>query len=341
MIEEEKEEIIQQDDMSADLSAAWEETEDEVIEDGTDEPVGEQSESVVASESTDATDVPAVEGEDAAKDSEVIEGTADLDTPPSSLPPAAREAWKDVPKVVQEAVAKREAEYSAEIKKHWDNSKRAEGMDRMLQPYQQVMQVNGGPGRTIKTLLDVASAMQLGAPNQKAQTVANLIAQFGVDISALDNILSGQQAQADPAQDMRSIAQQEAQKMFQAQQEQQQAVQNQQLQGEIGTELQQFAQNNEFYEDVRVQMGLLMKADSDNPNTGPMSVQSAYDMACQINPQVAEAIKIRTAGQSIAGKRKAAVSISGSPGGPGEGAAIPATMEEQLSAAWDAQTQMR
>jgi hypothetical protein len=336
-----EEDTVEEASMEDQLSAAFDEHVEEESEDGEPESNGEQSEDSPLAASADDTDTQPVEDKDVAVSPEATEKTADLETAPSSLSPAAREAWKDVPDAVKKEVAKREKDFEAGIMKYSELAKRAQGMDQMLQPYQQVMQVNGGPGQTIKGLLDVASALQLGAPAQRAQTVANLIERFGVDISALDNILSGKQPQADPSQDMRAIAQHEAQRMFQAQQQQQQQANNQQMQGEIGTELQEFGKTNEFFEDVRQQMSLLMKADSDNPNTPPMTLKGAYDVACQINPQVAEAIKIRNAGKSIAGKRKAAVSISGSPGGPGEGQALPSTMEDQLSAAWDAQTQMR
>ena len=67
-------------------------------------------------------------------------------------------------------------------------------MDQALAPFQQYLAVTGEPpAKTIQGLLQTASILQMGSPVQRANTVASLIKQFGVDIRTLDDVLAGQQ----------------------------------------------------------------------------------------------------------------------------------------------------
>jgi len=175
----------------------------------------------------------------------------DLSTPPRSLSPTAREEWKNTPEAVKKEIAKREADFEAGIVKYSQDAQRARGMDQVLQPYQQLFAMNGGAPNVLPGLLQTASVLQMGTPQQRAGRIADLIKQFGVDIRMLDEVLVGQAPKDDPVQ--RAVN--EAVAPYQQHMEQlqrQQAQQQQYEQQQVGQEISQFAADprNEFYNDV-------------------------------------------------------------------------------------------
>ena len=304
-----------QDSLMDDLAAAWESAETEEVE--TDVVEDNQQD---LSEEPSADESPRSEGEASGdEEPELVQAdTADApseaegsDKPPVGLSPAAREAWKDTPEEVRKEIAKREADYEKGIVQYSQNAKRAEQMDQVLQPYQQLFAMNGGPAQTLPGLLQTASILQMGAPQQKAQAVASLIKQFGIDIGTLDSMLVGEAPREED--NVSKIVDQRIQQFI----AQQQAVQNKQQQGVIQSEVQQFASNpkNEFYADVRSDMADLMDLAANRGQ--PLSLEAAYEKACAMNPQISQIIASRTNSASAAQKKAAAASISGSPSGPG------------------------
>jgi hypothetical protein len=260
---------------------------------------------------------------------------------PVGLSLEAREAWKDVPDAVKADIVKRENDYANGIEKHRQATERVQGMDRALQPYQQYLQMNGGAGETIKTLLQTGSSLQMGSPQQKAQVVANLIQQFGVDIKSLDSMLVGeapsaesqQQSQLEQMFNQRLAPMQQQLQQYQ-QRDQQQA---QQAQGQVAQEVTQFGSDNEFYNDVRGDMADLL--DMAANRNREMSMQEAYNLACNNHPQISKIMAGRTSQNTVNQKRNAASSIQGSPGGSMSKGAPNSTMAA-LHDAWDSAGRM-
>lgn len=337
IVEDVVEDVVE-DDMNAALSAAWDEHEDE--SDGDSEQGIDASSD---SEVTDTADVEAVQ-----PDTDTQDATAepdakhdlepDIDSAPVGLSPAAREAWKDTPDSVRKDIAKREADYSAGIKMYADNAKRAEAMDRTLAPYQQYFAVNGGPQQALSGLLQTGAGLQMGSPAQKAQLVAGLIQQFGVDINTLDNLLVGNQPSAESQQghavDQRIQQALQPYQQMMEQQRQQQQHQQQMEQQKVQSEVQQFSTNpaNEFYKDVAGEMANILDVYSQN-NT-QLTMQQAYDKACQMHPEISQIIASRTSANTVQQKRKAATSIHGSPSGTGN-ALGGDSLHDAINAAWD------
>ena len=317
-----------------DLAAAWDSAETEEVEtDGID------SEQQELSEESAPDEPPRSEGESepAAELELVQDDTLDTpseqdesDKPPVGLSPAAREAWKDTPESVRSEIAKREKDYENGIMKYAENAKRAEGMDRVLQPFNQLFAMNGGPAQTLPGLLQTASILQMGAPQQKAKMVADLIKQFGVDIGTLDSMLVGEAPQQNPEDQVSKIVDQRMQQFIQQQQE----AQNRQQMGVVNSEIEQFSTDpkNEFYRDVRGDMADLLDLAAKRGQS--MSLSDAYQKACAMNPQISQILASRTSSQSAAQKRSAASSISGSPGGPG-GSPEAQDIRSALELAWD------
>jgi len=340
MSEEDKVEY-DKDSLAGELAAAFDEevqeSDDAEEPEHTDENEGSDEVEHQASEgsagpSGDEETVRQVESEP----SEGQVGESDgVDEPPNSLPPAAREAWKDAPQAIKDAVAKREKDYEAGIVKYADNAKRAQQMDQVLQPYQQYLATNGGPGNAIKTLLNTGATLQGGSPTQKAAMVAGIIKNFGIDIQALDSLLVGQTPQEDPNAQVNQAVQQAVapyQQMMEHMQQKQQYEQQQVSQG-VNDELATFASTHEFYKDVSSDMADIMDM-SAKRGLNP-SLEDVYNKACLLHPEISTIIQSRNAGAQTRSKQKAAVSITGSPSGPGE-SPQPDSITDTLNAAWDA-----
>lgn len=308
----------------------------QLSEDGADSGYADSGDSgLVPGEDDQAADLPNIEASDPALDQPALE----IPDVARGLPPEAREQWKNTPKAVQDAIAKREADYAAGIEKHRHNSQRAQQMDRALAPFQQYLGMTGAPpAQTIGTLLQTASMLQMGSEQQKAQQIAQLVKQFDVSVPALDGALVG----AAPSPEDQQVSQiQQAigqavapyqQHMAQMQQvQQQQAVHQQQL---VQTDIQKFAADpkNEFYNDVALDMADVLDMAA-NRNRA-MSLPEAYDQACQLHPQIGKILSARNAAKEVANRQGAAASISGSPGGPGGGDAD-SSMRDLIETAWD------
>jgi hypothetical protein len=190
-------------------------------------------------------------------------------------------------------------------------------MDRALQPYQQLFQMNGGASQMLPDLLQTASLLQMGSPAQKAETAARIIKQFGVDIGTLDNLLVGQAPPAE-VQQQSQLDQMLNQKLAPLQQQLQQYQQREQqmqqrTQHEIQSELNSFANEHEFYDDLKNDMADLMDLAANRGRE--MSLKQAYDLAASQHPVISGIISGRASKQQVQTKRNAASSVSGSPGG--------------------------
>ena len=334
---EEPQTEYEEDSLAADLAAAWDEAETgdddassmESAEPtaGTSEPDGEgHTADKSADESVHTPAVSADKADDAGPAAKPQAGEG----PPVGLSPSAREAWKDTPKAMQAEIAKREADFAKGIQQYAENAKRAEGMDRVLQPYQQYLAMNGGPGQTISTLLQTGAGLQMGTPVQKAQLVAGLIQQFGVDINTLDNLLVGKTPKEKP-QDAVQRAVQQAIQPYQQQMEQFKAMQAQAAQAQQGAvtqEVNDFASTHEFYRDVRGDMADLLDMAANRGQQ--MTMEQAYNKACALHPEISNVLASRQKAPSNT-QRAAASSISGGPGGSAGGSSdmdLRATIED-------------
>lgn len=256
-------------------------------------------------------------------------GGNDGPKPPVGWGPDAREGWNSIPKAAQDQITKREREVDDAIRNTSDARKSHAGLQQLTQTYGAVMAAEGAthPLQAFDTLMQTVSQLRMGSPQQKAQTVAELIAHFGVDIGALDNTLVGERAEPSPEQQMGHMIDQRMEPVNQmmgqlaGMQQQRHVTQNQ----EVGQEVEAFAQKNEFLNDVRNDMADLM--DMATQRGQAMDLQEAYDKACQVNPQVQAVIR-----QRFESKKAAASSVSGQ--GAATTAPKDASLGDTLREAW-------
>jgi len=345
----------QQDEKSTEelLADAWSASEVDNSDDTVDSPEPTENSTEDSSAEASAGDEADADGdaEEQAKEelsAETAEAskedgeaeTSEIDVPPQSWNAQGREMWKELPKEAREYIRLREQQVAEGLEKHRQNAERAKAMDRSLAPYQQLFAMSGGAQPVIEGLLQTGATLQMGSPMQKAQTVANIIQRFGIDIGTLDDLLVGKQPEGQNVQQGSSIPEDLQRELAplkqfvnQYQQSQQQVLQNEEK--AIQNELTAFAQDpkNEFYSDVRNDMANILEAYG---NSGrDISLAQAYKLACEMNPEIQAIVQRRSAANSLEAKRTAATTVHrpqrGTPATP-----TPTTAREALEQAWGA-----
>jgi len=261
-----------------------------------------------AEEATPEGDEP----EAAESEADAGEGeTTDVDEPPRGLTATQREAWKNTPKEIREAMHKRSEDYSEGIKRYAAQAKKGDTMDQVFTPYRQLFAMNNvQPPVLMDQLLQTASILQLGTPAQKANLLANMAKQFAVDIGQLDDALAGEPVSEAPADPQIQALQREIMQLRQGQQQ----VQQQSTRA-VQEEVDRFASDpkNEFYRDVREDMADWMDLAAKRGKA--MTLDEAYQKACENHPDVKRVLDARRAASTVGRKREAASSVHGTPSG--------------------------
>ena len=278
-----------------------------------------------------AEEKPAVKGKEVKPEEEEQPQLAKSKAP-SSWRPAMREKWAGLPADVQSEIIKREREIGQGFNEIGEIKKFRDSFLGTINPYAHVFASEGNqPLKTINDLLRTASVFYSGAPMQKAQTMAAMIQNFGIDIQLLDNILSGASGQATGQQgqqggravqggpDLSQLVQQAVQNaLAPVLQGQQQAAAREEQQASQSIE--DFANDpkNEFFEDVKDTMADILEAAAKRGTQ--MDLSTAYNRAILAHNDIADVVadrrlkeKTAVAHQAAQSARRKAVSISGAP----------------------------
>lgn len=248
--------------------------------------------------------------------------------PPVSWTPAAREEWSKIPPLVQQEVMRREREITQTLAQTAEARNLHNEFTRTVQPYMNDIQAeNSTPMKAVESLLNTAGWLRRGNVQQKANVVANIINTYGVDITALDDILaSGQrdpQGQArQPSFDpniLNAIEQKFAPTMQFVQSLQERMQQSEQAKvAELTTASEQFLNDpaNEFAWDVKDDMADIL--DLAAKRGQQMSLQDAYRRATMLHPSISKILESRKAQPellspaAIRAKQAASASLSNS-----------------------------
>jgi hypothetical protein len=195
-------------------------------------------------------------------------------------------------------VARREREIATALQESAEHRKASAKLREVMAPYEGMLRSEGSNAFTaIGSLMQTAQALRTAPPQHKAQLVAQLVSQFGVDIGMLDAALSGQpvpggnqRQQVDPRQLVREE--------FAALRAQAEADRNAQEFSKNQRETEAFAEDHEFIDDVRGRMATLLEVNA-RENIA-MSLQEAYDEACRLHPEVSKVIQQREAAKAAA-----------------------------------------
>jgi hypothetical protein len=257
--------------------------------------------------------------------------------PPNGLSAVEKEAFKGWPKEAQAYAVRREREQAVALQKSAEGARNWEQVSQVIGPYAQGIAAMGGNVLgTVGNLLRTQHVLQYGTAQQKAQTLAGIINQFG-DLDAINAVLaSGPQSQA-PQQAAPQFGPADVQRMMQ----EQFAAERQRFHSEKADEkISTFSDAHPYFEDVRGLMGTLME--SAHAQGLKMDMERAYNIACQTTPEVAAALAAKTrASANVAPPsrlRAAAGSLRPRPSLPTNGTdgERPRNARETAALAWDA-----
>lgn len=217
---------------------------------------------------------------------------------PGTWTPAAREHWNSVPQEVREEVLKREREVSRAMTQSSQARQFQQEFHQAIQPYMANIQAQGAtPVQAIQTMFNIDHQLRSGPPASKAQLVAALCRDFGIDLELLDHALAGVQP---PASKTSGIDPAEVQRLVQAQlapfqQSMQQQNQNlmAEIAGEVDTELSTFASTHEFYNDVKEDMADIIELGQRRGMK--VSLTDAYERATLLSVPVRAVMEQRKA----------------------------------------------
>ena len=254
---------------------------------------------------------------------------AEVKRAPSSWKKDAASEFDKLPMHVQDEILRREGDFHKGIEGFKTHADLGRSMERALQPYQQTLQGLGvSPDVAVSSLLKADAMLRNGSQEQKAQYLATLAQQYGIDM--------GQASQVPQKDPYTFHLEQQLQRVQQQQEEFQRSQQERESQS-LNSELQAFAQTAEHFEVVRDDMAALLQAGR------AKDLQDAYDKAVYANPQTREILlkqqesdRVKQAQQTALANRAraAAVSVRGSSPASGS-AAAPTSLRAALESAFN------
>ena len=245
-----------------------------------------------------------------------------LDKPPQSWKASEKGKWNGLDIGVRAEIIRREREADRAIQESSGARKFAEGFERAVQPYMGRYQAAGlKPTQAIMNLMQVDHALATGPAPQRAQLMAKMITDYGVDIEMLANALDGKDMRS-PTADVEQLLEQKlapVQEFIQGQTRREQEQRQREFQATAQT-IEQMAEDPAYplFEVVREDMADIIEI---NLKRGTkMSLKEVYNRAVQMNPE-ASAETQRQAKQSQAQKANdeanrataASLSVSGNP----------------------------
>jgi hypothetical protein len=238
---------------------------------------------------------------------------------PAAWTAPAKAKWAAIDPAVQAEIAKRETDMVLGMQKQGDQLKRFERMDEAIAPHRNYLAMNGlDEASYVRSL--VAADEQLRGPNPLG-ALAQIAGMYNIDLRQIGGpaqaVQPGQQpapqAQPDPMlqQALKEIAE------LKQSQAQQQSTAQQTEQAQTQAQIDAFAKDHLYFENVRPQMAALLRA-------GTATMDEAYDMACWARPDIRplllkeqadkQAAALRAEASAKASEaRQASGSVTGSP----------------------------
>lgn len=244
---------------------------------------------------------------------------------PAAWRPEVREKWGALDPEVRAEVNRRESEMQRVLQNGAQARQFVDAFERLVQPYEVFIRAeNSNPLQAVDNLMRTAAELRVGTPASKAQLVAGLIQNFGIDVQMLDSILAGQRPQA----------QQQQQQVFHdprvdqllAREQRMHQENDMRMQQQIAQELSTFAEKHEFYGDVQQLMADLVEMKGKRGE--PIDLEKIYTQACQMHEGVSTILAQRASAQrtgnhsqAVLRAKRAAASVKGDP--TPEGATVP------------------
>lgn len=211
---------------------------------------------------------------------------------PQSWKPEARESWSAIPESARNEIVRREREAATALQAAAEKSKQGDGLRNAIAPYEANIRASGvDPAQAIQNLLQTEHALRTAPQPHKAEIMARLVKSYDISIEHLAAALDGQPApQGQPQHfDPNQFTQQIKQQILgEFQQQRQQATF-----AKSSQEVTAFGDGREFFQDVREHMADLLEVAGRRGI--PLTLEDAYNRACQLEPEVSKVIQQRAA----------------------------------------------
>ncbi len=213
---------------------------------------------------------------------------------PASWTPQAREEWAALSPRIKAEVHRREYEANRVVQEGAQAKQFVSTFEQIMRPYEMFIRAeNSNPMQAVQNMMSTAAQLRIGTPHSKANLVAGIINDFGIDIEALDTILAGkpglQQRQQQDQQQFRDPRLDQ----FLAQQQQLQQQQALRDDMEMRSGLGDFAAKHEFYGDVSGLMADIVEVRARQGQ--PIDMEQIYKQACQLHDGVSTILTQRAA----------------------------------------------
>lgn len=275
---------------------------------------------------------------------ETEQRTAVVERAPQAWKPAQREQWAKLPADIRAEIVRRETQIQQTLTQTDSVRKFANDFAQTIQPYAHLIRQQAStPLKAVENLMQTSARLMTGSQEQKAQVLAEIIGNYGIDLPTLDRVLSGvaqngkvpsQQAEqppgwAKPMFDFMSTVQQSREQA--AEQSRQSAAR----------EIEAFAEKP-FFEDLREEIADIMEVATNRGRT--ITLEQAYKKAVALDPEISGIIAQREraknpvseAASTLARARRAASTVSGAPtGSKVSGKQTPANRREAIMQAWN------
>jgi hypothetical protein len=293
MEEEVKEEVVE--DRRAAIEAAFEAAEPpkEVIDEKPVEPTP-----------------PVEESKPEAKDETTEEVKAapaiPVDKAPTSWRAPQKAKWEALDPDIRQEVMRRERDITKTLGEVSQVRQFANQFSQMIQPFQErLREMKHTPLAAVEALLKTDKLLSSSSPTQRAQYMATLIKDYGVDIRELDNALSGS-ATTDPVTSQ--IDQLLSQRLaplqeFIASQQAQRRAQEEQAASKVSQTVDQMAQDPAYphFQDVKEDMADII--DLQAKKGVYITLAQAYNRAIAMNPELSEQMEAQ---RQVEASRKSA-----------------------------------
>lgn len=344
--------------MPAELREALEAAISEVEKTPEAAPAPVPTQSAAAEESPPAAPAAAPEGETtgetlAASETSTPESAetaapTPVETAPKSWKAPARAAWDKLPPEVRQEVARREREMTRAFGENSQARELHKNFTETVRPFEARLRAVGmNPVEAVGELLKADYVLSTAPTFQRAQFMAKLIKDYGVDIKALDAALAGE-GPPDPVASR--VEQMLAERLtplqqFIAQQQQYAQQQERMVQEQASVTIEQMASDARFphFEDLREDMADVIEL---NARRGVyLSPEQAYTRALAMNPELGaqvvaqqQAAAQRQQAQQLNSRAQRALNASSSVAGSPSGTPVPGgssgSLREDIEAAF-------
>jgi len=263
------------------------------------------------------------------------------DVAPASWKGDAKKVWGELPEAARQEVVRRERQVNQALQESAQARAIVDDMKQSIQPYMQRFQeVGTTPAQMFNQLMQTEVALAHGSQSQKADLIANLIQQYGIDVQQLDSALSARMNDRRPPQQQSDDIEQRVQQLL----AQRLAPIEQRLQAEQHAQQEEIAMTIEqmsndpaypYFQDVREDMADLIELKA--ARGVYISLQQAYNTITGNTPQAAaqaQRTSLKQANATAQKAKSAAVSVGGSPSSV-SGGADPGNLRASIESALD------